>query len=311
MSSFHPSISFRQDSSGKFADTPSEYPPGTLARSTRIILLIHGYNNSPDAAAEAYAAFTQVLGDTGPQLMGVYWPGSNWTNVAYYMASIGNARESAKRLAQVLRLAARGRPRLSLGIIAHSMGCRLTLELARELRETPEPGLVLEGVVLMAAAVPMFTLDPSGHLRGLIAAPPGQRLRVHSAYSDNDWVLKFAFRIGQSLAPGPEGLLPVALGSRPWRDSGGRYSGAISQADADGAGHGDYWGKAAKTRHIAIATAAAAKQFLNLAQAPPREIPSRPSGERPVLPPRSVASGRQTPVRDALPARRVRGAEIG
>jgi len=310
--SFKPSISFRQDASGKFAAAPIEDPPGTLARATRVVLFIHGYNNSPTAASESFEAFRQMLGDIETTIVGVYWPGSNWSNFAFYMQSIENAKESAKLLAKELRAAAKSRPRLSVCIVAHSMGCRLTLEMLRELREKPEPDLAIEGVVLMAAAVPTFCLDPSGHLRGVmedaqylrepIDGKQRPRLRVLSRFSGNDWVLKYAFRIGQSLAPGPEGLLPVALGSREWHDAGWQLFSAIEQRDARGAGHGDYWGKVVKTRHIAQDAAAGAKAFLGLLHSPSRSLPVRETASHHFPEPRDASAGRSIAVR-GLPHR--------
>jgi pimeloyl-ACP methyl ester carboxylesterase len=291
VSGFQPFLAFREGNSSRFLDAAVEKPPGVLARSQRVLLLLHGYNNSTDNASTAYTAFRELLGHAETTLVGVHWPGSNWSGFAFYMQSIGRAKKTADRLAAALTEAARARPALRLSIVAHSMGCRLAMEVLARLAADPRSNVTVERVVLMAAAVPVFSINQGGHLRTPLTHT---RVQLLSHFSSKDKVLKYAFRIGQSLAPGPEGLFPVALGSRRWVDDYGQTR--VSQRDAHPAGHSDYWGHKSKTAPVSSATAAATREFLspllNVARTTPtRATEVRTTGEaRETYDPRRIRS---------------------
>ncbi len=271
MTLYTPHITFRSGNNSGFRLAQEQQPPGTLERATDIVLFIHGFANSETDASKRYAEFKDHIGEPSRQVVGVFWPGSNWSGPAFYMKSIGRADESAVRLAGALRNAAVGRVRLRVCIVAHSMGCRLTLRLVQELWERGgPPGLIVESAVLMAAAVPVGMLEPGGGLRSPLERRP--RLEVLSLYSDDDWVLKVAFRMGQSAAG--DGWFTVALGAQRWNAA----PGCVGQVDAPGAGHGDYWfGRwpaQEAGRHLGIGSAAADRASAV------RGVPIRKTGER-------------------------------
>jgi pimeloyl-ACP methyl ester carboxylesterase len=97
-------------------------------------------------------------------------------------------------------------------IVAHSLGARLTMFLLDELRTRPSANLVVEKVVVMAAAVPTSELAPKRPLR--LSADSVVRDGLLSLYSPNDRVLQFAFPSGESLAG--NGFFPTALGRNQW-----------------------------------------------------------------------------------------------
>ena len=96
---------------------------------------------------------------------------------------------------------------IQIDIVAHSLGCRVILEVMNKLAaEKQTLSAVFRGVCLMAAAVPLYMVDDGGHLRSGAELPT--RLLVLHSY--DDWVLAATFPLGQTL--GGEGFFPGALG---------------------------------------------------------------------------------------------------
>ena len=242
----HRILSFRQQPcGGDVRIAPSIQPSHALSSDPRLVLLIHGFNNDFYVARESYCAFLEEQARLGPltgaSIVEVYWPGD--TGIRYWL-SIDRARRTADALAQQLRRAAENRSRqrgkLEVYVVAHSMGCRLTLELLRNLHFTPHASLRVKRVVFFAAAVPIIQLR-------LGAAP----LRVFeedgvealSLYSPEDFVLSDLFPKGQRMADfynlDESGPPYVALGSAPLRAQ--PPLARLRQFLAVKAGHSDYW----------------------------------------------------------------------
>jgi pimeloyl-ACP methyl ester carboxylesterase len=260
-----------------------------------LVLLVHGYNNDEEGATEAFEGFRTLQPELGPiraRLMGVYWQGENWTRFLYYPAAVGSARQAARLLAQDLRMVARRRGLLGVDVVAHSLGCRLSLELLSELEAFPQPGLEVRRLVFMAAAVPVFMLHPTNNptKRPLRHALDRRSRALLSLFSPADWVLKYAFRIGQSLAPGQEGALPTALGLNKWTGDHVPDSGRLKQVHVEGSGHSDYWGWKAKTKKIAKFSSAEVRRFLDIGGAEARATAQRSTTVREATPPREVPS---------------------
>jgi len=261
-----------------------------------LVVLVHGYNNTFDDAKTAFSAFrdrerelaqlpiNRPLADNRIFLE-IYWPGdADWgiLSFLFYMGSLENARKTADRLAPAFAELAKGAPMpLEIDVVAHSMGCRLSLELIKLL--VAVPNVQLTHVVLMAGAVSTFMLEP---------APDNQRLRqaydamlggggglAKSLYSPADAVLTFAFPIGQTLASGDEGTCPTALGHEYWASP--TVPGNLDQYEVQGAGHSDYWGwrEGAKARAISMDAHRQIQPFLGFNHAPPREAASRDTFE--------------------------------
>lgn len=275
-----------------------------------LVVLVHGYNNTFDDAKTAFSAFrdrqrelahlpiNRPLADN-KIFLEIYWPGdADWgiLSFLFYMGSIENAQKTADRLAPAFAELAKEAPTpLEIDIVAHSMGCRLSLELVKRL--VVAPNVRVRHVVLMAGAVPTFLLEP---------APDSQRLRqaydailgggrglAKSLYSPADAVLAFAFPAGQTLAFGDEGMFPTAVGHEYWASP--TAPGNLNQYEVRGAGHSDYWGwcEGAEARAISMDAHRQIQPFLGFNHAPPREAVGRDTFEADAPESRHSASARE------------------
>jgi pimeloyl-ACP methyl ester carboxylesterase len=299
-------LSFRQRAQGgEVKPEPSEPEYLKLTCRRRLLLLIHGYNNDLKAGEEAYRGFEAVqrelakLDDDKPvaagRLMQIYWPGdADWGIVSalFYPRSIERARQTAAALADTLGRAARESGHKQLDIVAHSMGCRLTLELLKQLRTKSD--ITVGRVVLMAAAVPTFMLEPRPDRHELRAAFDRVLSDASlSLYSSSDMVLAVAFRLGQSAATG-EGFFPTALGHEFWADAVAPVT--LTQQENPNAGHSDYWGWNQKPQSLACAREANAriKEFLRFEQPGERAVAERRTVERETRDGHEPGAARQT-----------------
>ena len=232
----------------------------------RMIVLVHGYNNDKAQAEACYEAMTRMLPDYDREAVWeFYWPGfierltGASTDTPLSLASHRDHRETESRYlmsvlsypAQVIKSKQVG---LALGrflerlrpdaviFVAHSLGCRVTLEAIRFLVSTGTTGrIALPGACLMAAAVPTYLVDTPSATGGLRTAATaiGRSFVLHSTH---DRVLRVAFPIGQTGAR--EGFLPEAVGL-----NGGPDTPWSARGDT-GLGHSDYW------THLSTAPAA-------------------------------------------------------
>lgn len=231
----------------QYAD-PVRFEQGTMSdlAQQRILLLVHGFANPEETARESYEKFAAGLtavkesfpGDWGA-ICEFHWPGDDirgkLRSLENYRDSIRAAVASAGRLYDFLH----GKEFLKdkeLYIVAHSMGCRLTLEFLREMVIRGEyDGPVVRVVALMAAAVPTPTCLPhSGWF------PPADTRTEHVLFSGSDMVLHLPFRFGQDM-PGEQG---PAVG----RD--GRPDRRWDTKTSTGLRHSEYWGKRAVAERV-------------------------------------------------------------
>ena len=293
---FVPFVSLRERDSGGGIGEAMEYPSGALTSQSSAVLLIHGYNNGVKDATAAYKRFVTLqesLGRVNAHVVAVYWPGDNWEGPLFYMQALKRVPEIAERLARAIHRAARARAFFRLSIIAHSLGCRLTLETIAQLQTIlnaePVPGFVLERVVFMAGAVPTFALEPDSKkprpLRGALQFFRG----ALNMFSEADKVLHFAFPPGQTAAGG--GLFPTALGRRQWVAGSDVYP-PMRQERNQGADHSDYWGGNSKNTASINQAARIARSFIDLGGAPAREIAARTTASAATLPARSTIDAR-------------------
>lgn len=225
------------------------------APSRGLVLLIHGFNNTYTDSCTAYDGFFATqrslsgLPENRPlasdRIFGeVFWPGdAGWGvfSFAFYMESIKRAEDSAAALARALRaITARLPSKLHVDIVAHSMGCRLSLELLKQLSSMDN--IEVRRIATMAAAVPLFMLDDPNQSQGLrrsydrmLDPRQDKSLSLYSAFDD---VLSYAFPIGQTLAG--EGMFPTALGHALWVSPAVMAN--LAQQEVRGANHSDYWG---------------------------------------------------------------------
>ncbi len=238
---------------GPVAREVAEGPPYFVQGRSRLVVLVHGYNDTLSAARGSYAEFGEHLGDMYgdggsliPELLvKFYWPGDTKLGPASFLSysfEINDAKKSAKKLAGFLRglHGPDGAP-IQLNVVAHSLGCRVLLETIRELPRPLQQLAIHFGVVcLMAAGVQVDMVEPGERLEHTLEAP--QRLLV--LHSTGDRVLHYAFPLGQTAAG--EGFFPTALGRfgpPPWVP--GEHE-AVDELD-----HGEYWGAEVSAYEIA------------------------------------------------------------
>ena len=300
MSFVEPSLTFRSRASGgQFVKPPLRRPlGGVFGGAGTTVLLVHGYNTTQGDASDGYRAFLDRQLEIGPlkdKVIAVYWPGDNWEGGLYYMQAIPKARATGLALAEEIRRAAAATGHLHLKILAHSLGCRVVFETLCELSRNELPTLVIEAVVLMAAAVATAALSARDSLGEVF--PVFSQVPFMSLYSSEDKVLTFAFPLGQSLAG--EGFLPTALGHDRW---GGLLAGGalrFTQRRVPQAKHGDYWSGSSET--LPVPSNEWIRQFLDLGVPAPRSIEGRVVDERTTIDERTpharALDGRSTATR--------------
>lgn len=279
-----------------------------------LVLLVHGYNNDHADALCSYDAFFELqqvlaqLPDHRPLadnriFVEVYWPGdADWgiASFLFYMGAVANARVSAQRFAPAIAALSQRNEPLALEIVGHSLGCRVALELIKQLRLGGTPNINIDRVAVMAAAVPTYMLGSPADARylrpaydDLVAICGGAGM---SLYSGADPVLAVAFPLGQTLASGDEGFLPTALGHAEWHCAS--MPGGFDQHEVSGAGHSDYWGSKAGSRAIALDAQRRVREFLRFNAAPERDTATRETRGAPEGPARATAAARATPLRE-------------
>ena len=229
-----------KDVGGKVSDTARAVPPNPFEKARRVVLLVHGFNVSLWSAQETFEGFERNLEDgTYDDTVRVYWPGdTKYLSRASYLKQPSRALRCGELLAEQLAqdLSRRAGPdaaQLEIVVVAHSLGCRLTLEFLRIVWGQTQLRIPL--VVLMAAAVPRYTMRPQGSYGILIRNLP----RIWVLHSSKDSALGSWFRLGQL----PE--RPWGSSFRIW-DRGALGKHGLEQCpniesvkgDWD---HGDYW----------------------------------------------------------------------
>jgi pimeloyl-ACP methyl ester carboxylesterase len=215
-------------------------PMGTLAYYTtrdRRILFVHGYNveerSGQNSMAHLRSALIEGCARLEREILTVTWPGNaSWLKggPAAYFAKVPVAKGAGRLFGEHLAAEFRngGGPR-QLVIVAHSLGCRLTLEFLSKLNRATRPRRLKKVIaILMAPAVPV-------ELQDLIEAARSNADELIILHSEDDKVLKRWFRLGQTVAR--EGRFPEAIGlaanprNPPWS-----YHQRMHGYD-----HGDYW----------------------------------------------------------------------
>lgn len=257
-----------------------------LLGARRVLLLVHGYNNdfafARDIAYPGFETLQREIAGVGPagdyapgwRVCKVYWPGDadfGLVSALFYPWIVKNAPETGRALARLLHAAA-GSERLEVAIVSHSLGCRVVAELLGAL--PAGSGARVTRIAFFAAALGANKLED--RRAGSLGEAFGARVEdsVLSLYSGSDMVLALAFPLGQTLAPGDEGFMPVALGHEMWTSSA--VPGVLNQAHNASAGHSDYWGWEEKTRDSCGRRAnEAARDALRLGRFARRSTPDR------------------------------------
>jgi pimeloyl-ACP methyl ester carboxylesterase len=248
---------------GPLATVGMAEPRDLLVDQNHLILLVHGYNNSQEEAFESYRAFLGKLSNPWIASTAVlYWPGDSWTSklgarsssysssvraLASYPWQPDRARQAAEMMVETINAAIDARkavarerkgpvPRLSLDIVAHSMGCRVILELFRllaaGLRYMP---LEIRTVVLMAAAVPLYRVQERGELAKALTLAD----KTYVYWSTVDDTLRRWFPLGEALEwPFPRGW---SLWGREALGLCGIAAGDRLVVDRCALDHDEYW----------------------------------------------------------------------
>jgi len=291
------SLTLRSKPAGGDPVPPKPEEMSKLGAARRLLLLVHGYNNDQKNATIAYDGFEELqryFADKedyapGEQVVRVFWPSdADWgiASVLFFMGAIGNAEESGRLLAEALESHAGGSP-LWVEVVAHSLGCRVTYEMLAAL--PAESPVQIRRVVFFAAAVATSMLEPGEQQDFDNAYYCSDIEALLSLYSGSDMVLSMAFPIGSTLAPGPQGVFPTALGHQLWASLHTPLT--FYQSENSGAGHSDYWGWREKTRETKGKFAnLTARNFLRFATAGTRRLGVRDSPVRDGVEVREIAS---------------------
>lgn len=225
-----------------------------LRQHDEIVLFIHGFNVDSHAGREAYSTFQENLSESRrAAIFWVLWPGDQFVDdkasALAYSWMPRRAEDCALMLAKFLSGSSEGvRDRKQkVYIVAHSLGCRLALEMVRNLSVNAHR-FDVRLVALMAAAVPVYMVKQGQRLSLLDYG--GAKTRI--LFSKRDAVLKYVFRLGQrfeSSSPGNWLFGRHALGRKglPTNFASNRR---ISEEETR-LGHGEYWANVPVARSLA------------------------------------------------------------
>ena len=276
---------------GKVADQVKVLDGASPQGRRSLVLLIHGYANSQDAACGSFQACINNLEQTASQassqllspIFKFYWPGDTKLPVISQLSypwEIGPARDSAARLAEFLQgLAGPGGTPVEIHLVSHSLGGRVVLETLKHFQGFSSAPVIFKSMSMMAAAVPVHMAGNSNQL--LYPALIPERRQV--LFSSSDLVLMIAFRAGEFAAG--EGFFPEAVGTY------GHPNGMWQQKNLQGYEHWEYWPSAVAASYLA--------NFLQVPVAVPplqNAIAARPGPEARSLP-SAPLSTRSTPDR--------------
>lgn len=253
---------------------------------SRVVILVHGYNNDQPSAAASYAAFLAHVDaatfGTFWTVAEFFWPGDKpWGVVSAlsYPAEIGYARDSARELLAFLRqLTGPGGAPVEVAFVTHSLGGRLLMELLDAARQQ-QPALIVSAACMMAPAVPVDRVEPGGALRAAAEFPR----RVAIFHSEHDKVLKWAFRPGQFAAG--EGFFTRAVG-RFGEPRHGLW--AVSMPTAHD--HGEYWPGQDCADEASRQLGSAAPRSVAARALPQHALPSASTPQRAAAPDRPLGT---------------------
>lgn len=162
------------------------------ASGRRLLVLVHGYNNSRSFARERLLRFGRMLaaGGFSDTLLAVLWPGDGWAKALTYPFEGKDADDSADALFKWLD--SNAGVDTSLAFVGHSLGCRVVMNTAQ--RIAGHRRLRLDRICLMAPAIDNDSLgrdDRTSYQGATLAAD-----RIAVLASEEDGVLRFAYPLG-------------------------------------------------------------------------------------------------------------------
>lgn len=280
---------------------PRALPEGSLRGLPRVCLFVHGYNVDPDQAKRAFDRLIKLVRHEAnipdeveiPALDGreawrVYWPAyaslgmARWTlSPLTYSWHVADAEAWANALERTLsdELAGPDEDPVEVTFVAHSLGCRLTLEVLRAKLMNRHTNWRVHCIFFMAAAVPVHLVEFDERLCRAAIEPVDSCV----AYSLIDTVLQLPFRIGQVTELD---ILPTAVGAsgQPaelWRERLRTWN-----------GHGGYFKDPRTARRLASKLGLATRQELDSRYLDSHQLASRNTAEPPPQARRSLGHHR-------------------
>lgn len=174
-------------------DWDAHLPEFTAAtRGRRLLVLLHGYNNSRSFGRERLVRFCRFLeeGGNADVFLSVLWPGDGWAKALTYPFEGRDADDTADVLARWLATHVDPATRLAFG--GHSLGCRVVMRTAQHLARRGAPAL--DRICLMAPAIDSDALGRLGATCYREATVAADRIAVLA--SEQDLVLRFAYPLG-------------------------------------------------------------------------------------------------------------------
>lgn len=156
--------------------------------NSRVLLLVHGYNNEHDEVLDAYQIVkrhvTAQLADQYDHVLGYSWPGGDYRSEWFAAKSRANAvsvrfRTLTESIAQTA---------VSLDIMSHSLGARVVLKALGGL-----PGQLVRNYFCLAAAVDNEALE---HGKEFDESINGTKA-MFVLHSNKDVVLSLAYRVAE------------------------------------------------------------------------------------------------------------------
>lgn len=280
---------------GGFREAGEVDPAELFSESRDLILFIHGYAVNRRGAEEAYATFLANLDPIWRDMVAaVYWPGDSWQTgegrtgiskwdirpMASYIFMPERARQGAGKLKRALfkglsdRTGRGVKEPLRLHIVAHSMGCRLALELLNMV-EGDESRLKVALTALMAPAVARYKVQGYKGHEGLLAPALFAADRIRVYHSKKDRILYWTFKTGQAL----ELDFPTGQGDREALGVRGGQDDRIVNRNF-GLGHSQYWSSRRIARDLDAALAGIHYRMIFASIAPRPMPPGRPTPAR-------------------------------
>lgn len=163
-----------------------------VTRGKRLLVLVHGYNNSRSVGRMRLVRFGEMLAKGGgcDVMLSVLWPGDGWAKALTYPFEGRDADDSADALFRWLSTSAASDARVAF--VGHSLGCRVVMNTAQQLSRRGRP--VLDRICLMAPAIDNDCLGRLGVTCYQEATLASDRLAVLA--SEEDLVLQFAYPLG-------------------------------------------------------------------------------------------------------------------
>lgn len=168
----------------------AEFTAATSGR--RLLVLVHGYNNSLSFGRERLIRFSKMLAAGGSDdiMLAVLWPGDGWAKALTYPFEGRDADDSADALFKWLSINAALNTRIAF--VGHSLGCRVVMNTAQQIAR--RGSLRLDRICLMAPAIDNDSLGRLGVTCYQEATLGADRIAVLA--SEEDLVLHFAYPLG-------------------------------------------------------------------------------------------------------------------